>query len=114
MFTIGLFSTHIPYLVFFFFYLSYFFFNSQIVEKKEVFEEFIFGKKEVVVEFEQENDSSSCHYDDLVAESIFTIPHEKNVQVSTNCVILGPGDRLAIAHFHEKTGLIVNRPPPFC
>ena len=112
MFTFGIFSTHIPYLVFFLFYLTYFLFSTKSVEKKELIEEFLFGKKELVVEYEQIDKLEDCYFSQSENEDEVFNTFNADYHPISNELVLGPGDRIVIAHFHEQSGLISNRPPP--
>ncbi len=114
MFSFGIFSTHIPYLVFFFFYLTYFFVSNKSVEKKELLEEFFFGKKEVFVDADDQIDESSYYYGEDDQKTDSDIHQNSTFHFTQNQIILGPGDRIKIAHLYEQKGQVVNRPPPFC
>lgn len=113
MFSFGIFSTHIPYLVFFFFYLTYFFFSHKSAEKKEFLENFFFEKEEVFVDAENQIDHNSYYYGKIDPKTDFTILQSLTFYFLQNQTILGPGDRIEIAHFRTQTGQVLNRPPPF-
>ncbi len=113
MFSFGFFSTHIPYLVFFCFYLTYFFYSFKSAEKKEFLEEFFFGKKELVVNAENQIDEEAYFYGELNPDVTPGVFQKSEFQFITNQIIHGPGDRISIARFYERSGQIVNRPPPY-
>ncbi|MGQ8336900.1 hypothetical protein ACUNWD_10145 [Sunxiuqinia sp. A32] len=116
MFTFGIFSTHIPYLIFLGFYLSYFLFSYHSDTKKENFDDFVSEGKHILCDTKVSQNTDCAFYidflkdrkDKITVEVIENIP----VFIPNITVIPGPGGQLNFLLPLKFAGLVVSRPPP--